>query len=271
MAIEQLGTSGIKTSLATDTSISVSQGVTKSKQLAPILGGDSLTVTSGAMTDLEALVAKLKSESADTRQSVAQRRVSVLSSVLDTMADRISATDRDNLLKIEELNGDKVSAQEELATLQSDKLTTQSTITELDLQIEALEKQIEQAVEDGAEHREQVAKLKEQRAEEREKLDRIESSIKSISNKISNIDIQITACTTAISSTTLSEVSSALRAIVSGESSDGVERGDSNSDRVKQEKKDAATDIADHISKALDKIEDEMDDTISGVQDQVKA
>ena len=206
MAIE-LNTSSIKTSLSTDATINAGQGASQSKKLAPILGGDSLTVTSGVMTDLEELVAKLKSESADTRQSVSQRRISVLSSVLDTMSDRISASDRDALVKIEELNGDKTSAQESIATLQGEKLTTQNTITELDLQIEALERQIEQAVEDGAEHREQVAKLKEQRAEEQEKLDSIESSIKSLTNKISDIDVQISVYTASISKSTLSKKS----------------------------------------------------------------
>lgn len=270
MAIE-LNTSSIKTSLSTDATINAGQGASQSKKLAPILGGDSLTVTSGVMTDLEELVAKLKSESADTRQSVSQRRISVLSSVLDTMSDRISASDRDALVKIEELNGDKTSAQESIATLQGEKLTTQNTITELDLQIEALERQIEQAVEDGAEHREQVAKLKEQRAEEQEKLDSIESSIKSLTNKISDIDVQISVYTASISNSTLSEVSAALRTAINADATDSVERVDSNSDRVEQEKKAEATDIANHISDALDKLEDEMDDTIAGVKDQVKA
>jgi hypothetical protein len=37
------------------------------KALAALLGGKSLTVTDGSMTDLEALVAKLKSDSERTR------------------------------------------------------------------------------------------------------------------------------------------------------------------------------------------------------------
>ena len=69
----------------------------------------------------------------------------------------------------------------------------------------------------------------------------------------------------------MSEVSAALRTAINADATDSVERVDSNSDRVEQEKKAEATDIANHISDALDKLEDEMDDTIAGVKDQVKA
>ena len=91
------------------------------KTVAPLLGGESVKVTDGAMTDLEKLVARLKNENEATRQSVAQRRISILSTVLDSMADRITAAEKENLLKIEELNGEKAGLQNELAALKNGK------------------------------------------------------------------------------------------------------------------------------------------------------
>ena len=142
----------------------------QSAKETPILGGDSLTVTSGATTDLEKLVAQLKNESETIRQNVAQRRVALLQTVLDSMADKVTETEKENLLEIEKLGGQKGELEKELAGLNGDKKSTEGRITALDIEIAKLEKQIELAVEDGADHRERVAELKAQRAKEQEKL-----------------------------------------------------------------------------------------------------
>ena len=92
MAIE-FGT----TRIAAQTAAAAAQGNVPAEQnakLGPVLGGESLTVTSGAMSDLEKLVARLKNENENTRQSVTQRRISILGTVLDSMADRISEAER---------------------------------------------------------------------------------------------------------------------------------------------------------------------------------
>ena len=170
------------------------------KTTAPILGGESVKVTDGSMTDLEKLVARLKNESETTRQSVAERRAAILSTVLDSLADRITEAEKENILKIEELNAEKTAAMKDLDGFKSSKAVLESLI-------ESLDRQIEQAVKDGAEHREQVEKLKERRAEEQAKLDRIDASIQSISSKVAGIDVKIAECTKAIAASTLSEVS----------------------------------------------------------------
>lgn len=220
------------------------------KTQAPILGGKSLTVTDGAMTDLEKLVAMLKNESEATRQSVAERRLSILSTVLDSMADKISAAERENLLKIEELNGEKSNLEKEVASLTKDKNVIQALIDSLD-------KQIEQAVKDGADHREQVEKLKAQRAEQQAKLDGIEASIKSTATKIAGIDAKIATCTKAIAGSTLNEVAAALKA-AAGEAKPEAEKTETQAEREKAEAKNAAFDIALHISAALDKIDGQI-------------
>ena len=65
------------------------------KSATPILGGKSLTVSSGAMSDLEALVAHLKNETDNAKTSVSQVRISVLNTVLDSMKDRVTQAERD--------------------------------------------------------------------------------------------------------------------------------------------------------------------------------
>ena len=220
------------------------------KTAVPLLGGESVKVTDGAMTDLEKLVARLKNENEATRQSVAQRRISILSTVLDSMADRITAAEKENLLKIEELNGEKAGLQAELAALKSDKDVVQALIDSLD-------RQIEQAVKDGADHREQVAKLKAQRAEQQAKLDGINESIKSISSKVAGIDVKIAECTKAIAASTLNEVAAALKA-AAGDARPDAEKTESQAERARTEAKNVANDIALHISAALDRIDGQI-------------
>jgi chromosome segregation ATPase len=245
MAIE-IDTSRVATqtaALATQTNAPAEQGTT----VAPLLGGKSLTVSSGAMSDLDKLVAKIKNENENTRQSVAQRRISILQTVLDSMADSITATEKENLLEIEKLNGQKSTAESELSKLQGEKTATEGRITALDIQIDALEKAIEQAVQDGADHREQVAKLKKQREEDQAELNQIEGNIKTVSSKIVEIDGKIAKCTETIGAATLSKVTEALRAASSEDGAGEAERPETQADRDKKDAKEVATDISRHI------------------------
>ena len=230
----------------------------QSAKLEPVLGGESLTVTSGAMSDLEKLVARLKNENENTRQSVAQRRISILGTVLDSMAGRISEAERKNLLEIESLNGQKSDAQGKLASYKAEKTATEGRIAVLDAQIKALENAVKQAVEDGKDHNEQVEELERQRAEEQAKLDRLNDAIASTNAKISGIDVKIAECTKTIATTTLNEVASALRIAASNDAQPIVEERESNADRVDEDKKEAATNIGNVISDALDKIDDQI-------------
>ena len=59
-----------------------SSDVKTSKPETPILGGVSVRVVDGSTTDLEKLVAMLKNENEATRQSVAERRTTIRSTVL---------------------------------------------------------------------------------------------------------------------------------------------------------------------------------------------
>jgi len=260
MAIE-LDTSRIATQ-TTATAMQNDAPAMQEAKASPILGGKNVTVVSGAVTDLEALVARLKNETDDTKTNVTQTRISVLTTVLDSMKDRITQSERESLIKIEELNGEKAGAETELAGLQSGKVSAESRIAELDMMIASLEKQVEQAVQDGEDHRKQVEKLKEQRGQEQEKLDRIETAIKSANSKIAGIDVKIAECTKTIAQTTLNEVANALRAAARdtrlSSSSTTETTEERNADRVEKEKKAEATDIGNVIRESLDKIESQI-------------
>ena len=226
------------------------QDVKAGKSETPILGGDSVKVVDGSTTDLEKLVAKLKNENEATRQSVVERRAAVLSTVLDSMAERISAAERENLLKLDQLNTEKASAAAELSSLKNNSAIMEELIKSLD-------ERIKQAVQDGEDHRKLVEKLKEQRAEAQAKLDGITASIKSVSAKIAGLDTKIAECSKTIASSTLTEVYAALRA-ATGDDKLAAEKTETQAARDKQEAKNAANDIALHISAALDKLDGQI-------------
>ena len=269
MAIE-LDTTRIASQTTAATTQNDAPAMQESK-LTPVLGGENVKVTSGTMSDLEKLVARLKAETDDTKMSLAQQRISILATVLDSMADRISESERNSLLEIEKLNLQKSEAENKLAGYLSEKTAAEGRITALDLQISALEKAIERAVQDGVDHREQVAKLKAQR---QKKLDQINDAISSANAKISGIDVKIAECSQAIAKTTLNEVASALRFAANEKTSsppsvdDGAE---SNAERVKQEKKAEETDIGNVIRESLDKIDAQIRKVLDESQMKVEA
>ena len=227
-----------------------SSDVKTSKPETPILGGVSVRVVDGSTTDLEKLVARLKNENEATRQSVAERRTAILSTVLDSMAERITAAEKENILKLEQLTTEKSEATAQLNGLNKDQAVMAALIKSLD-------DRIKQAVQDGEDHREQVEKLKAQRAEAQAKLDGVKQSIKSVSAKIAGLDGKIAECSKAIATSTLTEVYAALRS-ATGVDMLEAESIETQAARDKQEAKSAAFDIALHISAALDKLDGQI-------------
>ena len=273
MAIE-LNINKAATTVAGDTTLSENLGAAQGTKLGAVLGGENVKVTSGAMSDLEKLVAQLKNETDDTKMSVTQRRIAVLQTVLDSMSDRITEQERAGLIEIEKLNGEKSVEASKLAGLEADKVATAGRITELDVKIAELEKAIERAVQDGEDHREQVEELKQQRAEEQKKLDQINTAIEAANSKIAGIDVKIAECTKAIAQTTLNEVANALRIAESDPLSKTPTTDvakESDAERRKAEEKAEATDIGNLIKDALDKLDAQILQAIAEAQELVKA
>ena len=123
------------------------------KALAALLGGASLTVTSAEMSDLEALVAKLKSDSERTRFLMLMTSLTSIGQSLD--AAQKSALESGLALaeKLGELEGD-------LKGYTDDEAKTKAEMAILEAKIDQLKKMIEQAVKDGKDHNKMVEEQK---------------------------------------------------------------------------------------------------------------
>ncbi len=258
------------TKLATATTISTgtdgapAAGNTPVK-VATILGSTNLEVTSGAATDLEKLVSRLKAESDDKKKAMAQMRIAMLVTVLKSMSARITLQQQTAFVKMEMLNDEIKSAKGEIKDDETKKAAAEVRSAELQMQIEALEKQIELAVKQGEDHRQQVAELKRQKAEEDEKIKTLENAISSLKAHVTDLEGQVAACADSIGAATLNEVAAAIKA-AAGEQKTSQDKPESNADREKIEKKLELTDVAAAIRDALDKLENEIREAIESNQ-----
>ena len=150
--------------------------VRQGKQVASLLGGENVKVSSAAMTDLEKLVARLKSEDDKTRASVAQMRLAAVMSALDAANVRLSQEQTAAFATLAEQEGRKASLEAELAGLCATYGigAGDDAGAVMDAKIRSLEQAVERAIQDGKDHNEAVAKAKEQLAREQAKLDRLE-------------------------------------------------------------------------------------------------
>ncbi len=265
MPIESI-TEKLRTNIpvAPDGGLAGAAAQTGAAQTAQVLGGASVTVSAAPSTDLEKLVARVKQESDQTRNAVAQRRIAVLLTILNSMNERISEQQRNNLVKIEQLRGDLDDIAKAIVEMQNAKSTAQAASAVMAEKIKALEKAVEGAVEDGKAHRETIEKLKAQKEEQDAKVRELENSIASASAKAAGIKADMAACEAAIGAATLGEVAAAVRA-AAGEVR-APEESESQTDRDKAEKKAAETNPLDAIREALDKMDADIMRTIEESQ-----
>ena len=244
----------------TATNLQTSELTSSAAKTAPLMSSEALKVTSGASTDLEKLVAQLKNENDDTRQSVAQRRIAILKTVLNTMATRITAVQMANLIQLENLDLELSDVKGKISGMEVEKAQAEFRSAELDAKIQALEKAVEQAIEDGETHREQVDELKRQKKAEDEKIRDLTNAIESAKGKVTSLNGKIADCTAAIGAATLSEVAEAVKA-AAGDVKPQEDR-ESSADRDKAEKKAVELNPANIIREALDKIDADIIKTI---------
>ncbi|MBQ3808919.1 MAG: hypothetical protein II840_13295 [Kiritimatiellae bacterium] len=222
------------------------------KALAALLGGASLTVTSAEMSDLEALVAKLKSESERTRFLMLMTSLTSIGQSLD--AAQKSALESGLALaeKLGELEGD-------LKGYTDDASKTRGEMLILEAKIDQLKKMIEQAVKDGKEHNELVAEQKRVREElvaKEKTMDDIQGNIAKTKNEISDVKGKISAIVSSVGENTLKTIASELTTLTP------PEKAESAAEARKEAEKLAANDPLNAIRDSLDKIERELTDTI---------
>ena len=232
----------------------------QSAKTTPVLGGESLKVTSAIMSDLEKLVAQLKNESDETRMSVAQRRISILQTVLSSMADRISEAQRNAIIEIESLSGSLAEEEANIVADNKELAAAKAASAALDAQIKALENAVENEIQNGEDHRKQVEELKRQKAETDAKIGRLENAIASAEAKVAGLKDSIARLSETVGTTTLSEVEAYVRSAAS--EANPPELRETNADREKALEKAEANDPARAIREALDKIDEQIMKTI---------
>lgn len=253
----------IANKVATSVSFAQEQEIQQQSQTAPIIGGQSVNVTNAVTSDLEKLVLQLKNENSNTQEALAQQRLALLSTVLDSMVERVSQQQKEALLEMEKLNIANTALEKEIAALQSTKANAVADRNILQMQIESLEKMTETEIENGEAHRELIAELKEQREEDDKKIRECENAIASKSAQIASNNGRIESLIASVGAATIREVTAAVSAAAAG--ADEIEVSDtseSNAEREKAEKKAEANDPAALFRAALDKLDAEIRKTL---------
>ena len=222
------------------------------KALAALLGGKSLTVTDGSMTDLEALVAKLKSDSERTRFLMLMTSLSSIGQSLN--AAQKSALESGLALaeKLSKLEGD-------LKGYTDDEAKTKAEMAILEAKIDQLQKLIDQAVEDGKEHNELVAEQKRVREELDEKnrtIEDVQGKIAETKNAISSVTSQISVLVKSLGENAVKTIADEIAALAD------PEKAERPAEAEKAEAKHLANDPFAAIRDSLAKIERDITETI---------
>ena len=222
------------------------------KALAALLGGKSVTVTDGSMSDLEALVAKLKSESERTR-------FLMLMTSLSSIGQSLNEAQKSALEQGLALADKLMELESTLGGLQDEVSKEKAAIALLQMQIESLQKQIDQAVQDGKEHNKLVEEQKRVRKvidAKKDKIERTEGQIDQTKNEIASVKGKISAVVHSIGENTLKTIANELTALTP------PEKAESAAEAKKEAEKIAANAPLNAIRDSLDKIERDLTDAI---------
>lgn len=139
----------------------------KQAQLAPILFGSNVLVSYG-ITDIEALVAQLRNENADTRLSLKLKSLS-------SIADGLSTQQLQALEKSLALASSVKELEKSQNDLQSGIDRAKAELVTLQMQTESLERQIENARENAKEYNKSVEEQQAKKAEIDRKIAKLEA------------------------------------------------------------------------------------------------
>lgn len=223
-----------------------------SKAVAALFGESSVSVTDGSATDLEALVARLKNESERTKFSLLLTSLSSIGQSLNETEKRTLEQCLSLFEKLDTLDGNAEKYSTELANEKAAALLLQT-------QIDALSKQIEQAVADGKAHNELVIEQKRVRAELEEKERTIadtKDKIDQTKNEISSVKGQISVVVRSIGEGTLKTIANDLAMLAD------PEKAERPAETRKAEEKEAEISLCAAIRDSLAKIERDIMATI---------
>ena len=228
------------------------------KQVAPLLGGENVKVTSGAVTDLEKLVARLRNEDDETRSSLTKMRLSAVGAALDAANVRLSAEQAAALEDMLGQEAERADLKAELANIYAEYgITSDATASAvMDAKIKSLEQAIERAVQEGKDHNESVEKEKERLEQELAKAKAAAARIPVIQSGIAGATAKITADIALLGPGKLNEIAGALEKVAEGAAA--PEERMSEAERKEEEEKEIAFDPLNAIREALDKIDEAL-------------
>lgn len=237
-------------------------GVLQEKQVAPLLGGENVRVSSGSMTDLEKLVARIKIEDDKTRTGVAQMRLAAVTAALDMAGVRLSEAQAAAFATLTEQQDLKVAYESELAGLYAEYGIgpNDNASAVMEAKIEALEKAIERAVQEGKDHNETVEKEKEKLERELAKAKADAARIPVLQTGITNASAKISESMSILGSNQMSAIAMALSKVAEG--TETPEEPISAVDQDKEEKKEIALNPFVAIQESLQKIDEAILRTI---------
>lgn len=251
MAIE-LNINKVATAVTGDSKLTEEQGAAQGKKLGSLLGGEGVKVTLGGVSDLEALVARLKNEQEKTK-------FSLLVSSLNSVSESLTAAQKAAVEEGLKLNDQLRALDRQLSGLVLELQRLEADVALLNEKIKALTKQIEEAVKDGEQHRKLMAQLKEQRKELEAKEDTIAATkgkINEAKNEISAVEGKLAAVVKSIGNETLKTIANEIAAISE------TEEVESNAEQEKKAAKAVANDPFNAIRESLDRLGRELTDTI---------
>ncbi len=225
----------------------------ESKQiLSALLGGASVTVTNGGMSDLEALVSRLRNESERTRLSMTLMSLVAVSQSLDESQKQRLEQGLALSEKLEEL-------QKSLDKYSGDEAEAKAAMMLLQAKIEQLQKQIEQAVQDGKDHNKLVEEQERARAELKAKEQIVadtQGKISETKNEIASVKGKISAIVSDIGENTLKTIAKEIAALAA------PDKADRPAETAKAEEKEIQNDPINAIRDSLERIERDLTETI---------
>ena len=233
-----------------------SQNVQTGKPLnlkTSLLGGASVTVTNGAMTDLEALVAKLKNENQRAKFALL---LTSLSSIGQSLTDAQKRTLEQGLALSEKLS----ELEKSLEAYSGEEAKAKAESVLLQAKIDSLQKQIDQAIADGKAHNELVEEQKRVRAELDAKdkvVADIQGKISQAKNDVSSVRGQISAVVKSIGENAVKTIANELSSLA------GPEKAERPAEAAKKAEKEEEANPFAAIGESLDRIERDIEETIA--------
>ena len=129
-----------------------------------ILGGSAVQVSNAPASDLEKLVARIKSEDEKHKADMAQRRIAILLTVLNAMSNRVTEQQRNGLVQLEKLSNELSNLEETLKALEEEQASSEKKSAELAGKIDQLQEAIKNVTAEVEKMQGQLEELKLERA-----------------------------------------------------------------------------------------------------------